>query len=406
MERITARILEIKSQAEAKAAINKIGCDPGGLGIMIPKAVHRVVKVENIRPQAAQILKQEMLSKGGEVAVPRGVIGCSVDLCDVLLLGTKRQYSELCKKLKAQPFRLQEISQAIQDCLSNYSEKESLELNCRGIKLPLGKKTLVMGILNITPNSFSDGGRFFDKEKAVEHALEMIELGADIIDIGGESTNPRAEYVPAEEEIARVLPILEALVPILKVPISVDTYKPRVARACLDAGAHIINDIWGLQYDKEPEMAAVVGDYPDAPVVIMHNQSGTNYQDLIGDMFKFFMRSIELAKGAGIMDQSIILDPGIGFGKTTEQNLQVMARLGEFKSLGYPILLGTSRKSMIGNTLDLPSEERVEGTGATVALGIAYGCDIMRIHDVKEMTRICRMTDAIVRSQRGKGYAG
>ncbi|HZW82709.1 MAG TPA: dihydropteroate synthase [Candidatus Deferrimicrobium sp.] len=405
MTRFTTRVLEVCTEAEARQALTKIGADPGGINVMIPKALHKVIKVENVAVQAAQILKQEMLSKGGEVAVHKGVIGCSIDRCDVVLMGTKRQYNLLCAKLKAQPFMLKEIGQSILKCLENYPGFHARTLDCRGYNLPLGKQTLIMGILNITPDSFSDGGSFYNLDRAVEHALEMVNMGADIIDIGGESTRPTADYVTAEEEKARLLPVIQALVEKVGVPISVDTYKAEVARATLQAGAHIINDIWGLQAEAEPEMVEVIAEF-DAPVIIMHNQKGTEYRDLMGDMFAFFQNSIDLALAKGVKPERIVLDPGIGFGKTTEQNLQVMARLGEFRSLGYPILLGTSRKSMIGNILGVPVNERLEGTGATVTLGIAAGVDIVRVHDVKEIKRVCQMTDAIVRGQRGMGYDG
>ncbi|HWJ04126.1 MAG TPA: dihydropteroate synthase [Verrucomicrobiae bacterium] len=403
MEQFRARVLEICNEAEAKKAITKVGTDPGGAAVMVPKALHRVIKVDNIPVQAAQILKQEMLAKGGEVAVHRGVIGCSVDTCDVVLMGTKRQYSLLCNKLQAQPFKLKQIGAAIANCLKVYPQHNLKTLDCRGLSLALGEKTLVMGILNVTPDSFSDGGKFFDRAKAIDHALEMVELGADILDVGAESTRPNAEFVSAEDEWTRLMPVLEAILPNVTVPVSIDTYKAQVAERALQAGAHIINDIWGLQAD--PGMADVIAGY-QAPVVIMHNQKGTEYRDLMGDIFKFFEHSLSLARKAGVKEENIILDPGIGFGKTTQQNLQVMARLGEFRSFGYPILLGTSRKSMIGNTLDLPVDQRVEGTAATVALGIAAGMDIVRVHDVKEMARVCKMSDAIVRLQRGEGYDG
>ncbi len=403
MEQFIARVLEVRTEAEAKIALNKVGPDPGGLAVMLPKSLHRVIKVEQIPVQAAQILKQEMLSKGGEVAVCREVIGCAVEKCDVILMGTKRQYKLLLKKLLTQPFKLKLIAREIERCLENYPEHGYKTLSCRGYELPFGQRTLIMGILNVTPDSFSDGGKFVNKTKAIEHALQMVEDGADIIDIGGESTRPNAPSTSAEQELARVLPVLETLLPHIKVPISIDTYKASVAEATLKAGAHIINDIWGLQAD--PDMAGVVAAN-DVPVIIMHNQNSTDYVDLIGEMCAFFAASIEKAVNAGIKREKIVLDPGIGFGKTTEQNLQVMARLGEFRSLGFPLLLGTSRKSMIGNTLGLPVDARVEGTGATTALGIASGVDIVRVHDVKEMKRVCQMTDAIVRLQRGSGYYG
>ncbi|TLM99455.1 dihydropteroate synthase, partial [bacterium] len=265
----------------------------------------------------------------------------------------------------------------------------------RGYHLPLGERTLVMGILNITPDSFSDGGRFFDYDIAINHAKEMVEQGADIIDIGGESTRPTADPVSQDEELRRVMPVLKRLLAELKVPVSVDTYKAEVARQALEAGAHIINDVWGLKAD--PEMAKTVAQYPDVPLIMMHNQKGTEYASMMDDILTALQESIELALAAGVKPENLVIDPGIGFGKTTDQNLEVMKRLWEFKTLGYPLLLGTSRKSMIGNTLNLPADERVEGTAATVAFGIAQGADLIRIHDVKEMTRVIRMTDAMTR---------
>ncbi|WP_305764299.1 dihydropteroate synthase [Carboxydothermus pertinax] len=251
-----------------------------------------------------------------------------------------------------------------------------------------------MGILNVTPDSFSDGGRYYDIEAALNHARQMVAEGADIIDVGGESTRPGAEYVPAEEEIRRVLPVVEALVREIEVPISVDTYKAIVAEKVLEAGAHIINDVWGLQ--KDPKMAEVAARY-EAPVVVMHNKTEAVYEDLIAEVISFLKESIKIGLRAGIPREKIIIDPGIGFGKSLEHNLILMKRLNELKSLGQPILLGTSRKSLIGKTLDLPVNERVEGTAATVTLGIAKGVDIIRVHDVKEMVRVAKMTDAMVR---------
>ncbi|WP_281170176.1 dihydropteroate synthase [Carboxydothermus ferrireducens] len=251
-----------------------------------------------------------------------------------------------------------------------------------------------MGILNVTPDSFSDGGQYNDIEAAVKRARQMVAEGADIIDVGGESTRPGAEYVPPEEELRRVLPVVEALVREMNVPISVDTYKAEVAEKALEAGAHIINDVWGLQ--KDPRMAEVAARY-GAPVVVMHNKTEAEYDDLMAEVIAFLKESIKIGVKAGIPREKIIIDPGIGFGKTLEHNLLLMKRLNELNSLGQPILLGTSRKSMIGKTLDLPVNERVEGTAATVTLGIAKGVDIVRVHDVKEMVRVAKMTDAMVR---------
>jgi len=264
--------------------------------------------------------------------------------------------------------------------------------------LNLGKKTYIMGILNVTPDSFSDGGDFFDIEQAIAHAQAMIEEGADIIDVGGESTRPGHVEVSAEEELARILPVVKRLVEVLDVPISVDTYKAVVAEEVLKAGAHIINDIWGLK--KDPQIAEVAARY-DVPVVIMHNQNGTEYKDdIMKELKKALLESVDIALKAGVKKENIILDPGIGFGKTPEQNMEVMARLEELNELGYPLLLGTSRKSMIGKILDLPPKERVEGTVATTVMGIMQGVDIVRVHDVKENRRAAMVTDAIMRIKR------
>ncbi len=260
--------------------------------------------------------------------------------------------------------------------------------------LPINERTIVMGILNLTPDSFSDGGKFFDAGKAVEHALRMADEGADIIDVGAESTRPGHSPIDADEELRRLIPVLGRLLREVDVPISIDTYKAATAEKVLDMGVHIINDIWGLQ--RDPGLAGVVARY-GVPVIVMHAQNHTEYNNLIGDILDYLRKSIQIAEDAGIESQKIIVDPGIGFGKTLEHNLEIMDRLDELKTLDKPILLGTSRKSMIGKVLDLPVEERVEGTAATVALGITRGANIIRIHDVKEMQRVCKMMDAMLR---------
>ncbi|MDI3328275.1 MAG: dihydropteroate synthase [Alicyclobacillaceae bacterium] len=257
-------------------------------------------------------------------------------------------------------------------------------------------RTLVMGILNVTPDSFSDGGRYNDVERALARAREMVDQGADLLDIGGESTRPGHVPVSAEEELNRVIPVIRAVSAELDVPISVDTYKAKVAEAAVKAGAHLINDVWGLK--KDPEMAGTVAKL-GVPVVVMHNRRDPAPRDAVGTMLRELGESLALARSAGIPEDRIILDPGIGFGKTYEQNLQIMRRLRDLRSMGFPVLLGTSRKSMIGKTLGLPVDDRVEGTAATVAFGVAQGADIVRVHDVKEMVRTARMMDAML----GKG---
>ncbi|MBW3114736.1 dihydropteroate synthase [Bacillus sp. MCCB 382] len=273
-------------------------------------------------------------------------------------------------------------------------------MKCGKYELDYSRKTLIMGILNITPDSFSDGGSFNELSMAVERAKEMVAMGADIIDIGGESTRPGHRFVPAEEEIVRVVPIIEAISQEVNVPISIDTYKAATARKALEAGASIINDVWGAKKDPEmPQVAAETG----APIILMHNRDNQHYSHFMRDAIQDLQESIFLVKEAGVKDDQIILDPGIGFAKTVQLNIEMMRNLDVLVSLGYPVLLGTSRKSVIGHVLDLPVEERMEGTGATVCYGIQKGCQIVRVHDVKEMARMAKMMDVLVGKENMNG---
>ncbi|CUB52249.1 MULTISPECIES: dihydropteroate synthase [Bacillus] len=276
------------------------------------------------------------------------------------------------------------------------SLKWDYDLRCGEYTLNLNEKTLIMGILNVTPDSFSDGGSYNEVDAAVRHAKEMRDEGAHIIDIGGESTRPGFAKVSVEEEIKRVVPMIQAVSKEVKLPISIDTYKAEVAKQAIEAGAHIINDIWGAK--AEPKISEVAAHY-DVPIILMHNRDNMNYRNLMADMIADLYDSVKIAKDAGVRDENIILDPGIGFAKTPEQNLEAMRNLEQLNVLGYPVLLGTSRKSFIGHVLDLPVEERLEGTGATVCLGIEKGCEFVRVHDVKEMSRMAKMMDAMI----GKG---
>ncbi len=251
-----------------------------------------------------------------------------------------------------------------------------------------------MGILNITPDSFSDGGKFNELEVAVARAKQMVEDGADIIDIGGESTRPGFTPVVAEEEIRRVVPVIEAVASEVNVPISIDTYKAEVGKRALEAGASILNDVWGAKWDKE--MAQVAAE-SNAPIILTHNRHKEEYIDLMNDVISDLNESIDLCLQAGVKKENIILDPGIGFAKTYEENMDVMRNLEQIVGIGYPVLLGTSRKSVVAKTLNLPVDERVEGTGATVCYGIMKGCQMMRVHDVKEMSRMAKMMDALLR---------
>ena len=272
-----------------------------------------------------------------------------------------------------------------------------------GKQLTLGRKTLIMGILNVTPDSFSDGGRWNTIDKARRHAEEMIKDGADIIDIGAESSRPGFAPVPAAEELERLLPFLEKIVPDIAVPVSIDTFKAETAEAALAHGVSILNDIWGLQYAAEPGRMAAVAARHQVPVIVMHNQAAKEYPGgLLPAMQAFFRESRRLADEAGLKPENLILDPGIGFGKTPAANLLALKRLEELTAIDgyeYPMLLGTSRKSFIGAALGLPVEERLEATGATCVLGILKGCSILRVHDVKPIARMARMTDAILAAE-------
>lgn len=265
--------------------------------------------------------------------------------------------------------------------------------------LRLGDRTLIMGILNVTPDSFSDGGQFMKAEAAVKRAKEMIREGADLIDIGGESTRPGHDPVTLQEELERVIPIVRALAQEIDVPISIDTYKAEVARQALEAGAHIINDVWGCL--RDPGMRAAAAEHK-CPIVLMHNRlpeaEAAGYSNLIADVIADLLHRVRLAREAGVADQQIILDPGIGFAKDHRQNLALMGRLKDLAVLGYPLLLGTSRKRVIRHTLNVEADDAVEGTAATTALAALHGCAIVRVHDVRANRRTVDMLDAIAKA--------
>lgn len=390
---ILVHVIEADDLDSARRHLASVGASAPGVSLMAPKAVHRLIKLSGVNPRQASVIKQEMLARGGDAAVHWGVLNQTVESSDIVLMATLRQYELFLAKLKAQPFGLSALADRIGVVLQNMEGAGPWRLDCRGRELLLGERTLVMGILNVTPDSFSDGGSFSDPGRAVEHAQAMVEEGADVIDLGGESTRPGYRPVEAEEELRRLMPVLNRLVDKLTVPVSVDTSKAAVARSCLEAGAHIINDQWALTGD--PEMAAVVAHY-GAPVVLMHNQTGTVYRELMGDIVDFFRECMDQGNRAGIAAEQMVVDPGFGFGKTPAQNLEVLRRLKDLGCLGRPVLVGTSRKSMIGKALDLPPEERTEGTAATVALAIAGGANVVRVHDVRQMARVARMADAVV----------
>jgi dihydropteroate synthase len=411
MRRFNARILEYSDAEELKKELEKVKVDWEGLQVMLPKGFFRAVKLEGVNYEAAHILKQEMLRLGGEGAISAAVYFGAASPTDVILMGTLAQLEALINSLRQFPDdTLKAVAQEVEEALKNYQRDNLKPMQIGKKTFVWGERTYIMGIINVTPDSFSGDGLAGNVEEAVAQAIRFVEEGADILDIGGESTRPGSQPISEEEELSRVMPVLRRLVKEVDVPISIDTYKARVAREAIEAGASMVNDVWGLRMD--PDMAKVVAEY-NVPVVVMHNRSnpknavqearlggryvGVEYQDLMADIVRELEYSIGLALNAGVDFEKIIVDPGIGFGKTVEQNLEILRRLGELKVLGRPILLGTSRKSVIGYVLNLPPNERVEGTAATVALGIAAGADIVRVHDVKAMARVAKMADAIVR---------
>lgn len=281
--------------------------------------------------------------------------------------------------------------------MTKYSTALDALTVANGEKLVWGRRTYVMGIINVTPDSFSGDGLGSDVPAIVDLARRFQDEGADILDVGAESTRPGHDPITADEEFKRLLPALEAVAGAVNLPISVDTYKAPVAREALRGGACIVNDIWGLKAD--PHLAEVAAE-AGAALVMMHNQKGTQYTDLVPDVLASLEASVAAALNAGVAKENIVIDPGIGFGKNPDQNIEVLQNIERFKSLGCPLLVGTSRKSTLGLLLELPADQRLEGTAATVALAIAGGADIVRVHDVKEMVRIGRVTDAIVRGWR------
>ncbi|SJZ76715.1 Dihydropteroate synthase [Trichlorobacter thiogenes] len=392
------RALCLISPAAAQKELERIGVDPAGINHMLPKLEQHALLVPQVRAAAANILKQEMLSLGGDAAVARGTVACSVSSTDVLLIGTRKQLLTLCNKLTGQPFGLKTLASQLALFLKTVQQPPTIwQTSRRQLSL---ERPLIMGILNVTPDSFSDGGCYSTVEQAVERALQLEAEGADLLDIGGESTRPGAPLISAEEEQERVLPVIEALANRLSIPISIDTWKSSVADACLTAGAEIINDISGLNFD--PALAEVIARH-QAGLVVMHTrgtpqqmQQDTAYTDLMGEVTASLLQSAASARSAGIAHEQIALDPGIGFAKDLHGNLELLRRLSELCSLGYPLLVGTSRKSFIGKTLQREAAaDRLFGTAATVAHAVTSGARIVRVHDVQAMKDVALMAHAI-----------
>lgn len=390
-------LLELEDQDIIRARFRDIGCDPIGIQLMVKKAHIYPLLVKDVKSPAANALKQHMLSLGGDAVVGKWVINAGKELSDVLLLGTIKQYQGLVDKLALQPWGLKDLGKKIQELYQRLGRKKLITWQWNNFSLKLGLGTLVMGVLNVTPDSFSDGGEYLRPKTALQRAREMVAQGAQIIDVGGESTRPYAAVLPVEEELERIMPILELLLKEISVPISLDTYKSEVARAGLALGVHIINDV-GMGR-KDPQMALTAAQ-TGAPVIIMHNPVDNSaerfeYQDVLTDCLDSLASARNLYISAGVNEEKIVLDPGIGFGKNAAENLRLISGLRSFKSLGHPLLLGASRKSFIGHILDARVNDRLEGSLAVAAWGVMKGVDILRVHDVKETVRVVKMLEAI-----------
>jgi len=395
------RILTLKNDLDALQSINEIGVYPESIKFLKPKAFHLIVKLEKIRSAACNIIKQEMLSIGADAAVSKDVITGKTKYSDCLLFGNISQFNKFCQKLKKQPLGLKETGKQISEVIANY-QKVNYIFRCGHYKLYPGKKVYVMGILNVTPDSFSDGNNFYDHEAAVNHGLALVAAGADIIDVGGESTRPGAKKISANEQIDRVIPVIESLKKKIKKPISIDTRSSKVAKTAIKAGASIINDVSGLRSD--PKVAQVAAKYKTG-LILMHSkgtpqsmQKNPKYKSLMPEIIDSLNNSISLAIKHKVDKEQIVIDPGIGFSKTTEHNLKIINSLAELKVLGYPILIGTSRKSVIGNVLNLPVEKRLVGAIATVVYSIVEGANFIRAHDVREISQAIKMTQAIAKA--------
>ena len=396
---MSIRVLQITKTEEINMLFAGMKVDPYGIRIMAPKAEGFLIKLEGISSTTANILKQEMLSCGGDVALPRDVVTGKAKKTGCVLIATLAQLNRLKEKLLLQPFGLNQLSRKIAQVLENYCLND-FKLDLGGYKFNLGKRPLVMGIMNLTPDSFSADGLYGKDISQIAAVAEgMVRDGADILDLGGESSRPGAKSVSLKEELKRTIPVIKKIARIISAPISIDTCKPEVAGAALDSGASLVNDISGL---RNPAMAKICSRY-QAGIVIMHMkgnprtmQKNPVYADLMAEIIEYLSRAVEIALAAGLKREKIIIDPGLGFGKTLEHNLQIIKDLRELKVLGAPILVGASRKRFIGEILKVGPEERLAGTVAACVLACANGANIVRVHDVKSVVQALKVTRALL----------
>jgi dihydropteroate synthase len=393
------QIFQVNHPRSLIQLMRDIKVDPYGIKIMVPKAVSHLVRIRSVSNIAANILKQEMLSLGGDVAVARDALTGRTSKTDCLIIGNLSQFNRLNTKLSAQPFGLDKLVKTLSYNLKQY-QRDNFTITLGRHRLHLGKRTNLMGIVNVTPDSFSGDGLYRQPLSEVVAAVQsLVEDGADIIDIGGESSRPGARSVPLKEEIKRVIPVIDKLANKIKVPLSIDTAKPEVARLALAHGASMVNDITGL---RNPEMSRIAARYK-AATVIMHMkgnprtmQDSPSYGSLIDEVVEYFEKAIARAVFEGVDREKIIVDPGIGFGKTTEHNLELLRRLEELKILGRPILVGPSRKAFIGKIAGIKDpQQRLFGTVAACVIAARNGARILRVHDVKEIRQALKVSDRI-----------
>jgi dihydropteroate synthase len=405
--RYGVRVLDATTPAEIAREVERTDSDPEGVGIMTRKGRTILVRLDGIPLKAAPLLKQEMLALGADSAHAKGVADLSVERSTVVLLGTPVQYTHLIPKLRRQPFQLKAVAEALEAVLGNYSHTGPREIRGVHRRVTLGPSTAVMGILNVTPDSFSDGGVFADPEAALARAGEMEAEGAAVIDIGAESSRPGATPVSAEVELERLRALLPTLHDRLKIPISIDTRKTEVARKALDLGADLVNDVSGL---RDPEMRRLIAR-TGAPAVIVHMrgtpetmQRNLEYTDLRSEVYGALAQAVATAEEDGIGPEQLLVDPGLGFGKSAEQNLELLRHLSEFRSLGCPVVVGASRKSFLGRALGgAPSEARLEASLAAAVIASLGGASIVRVHDVAPTVRALALVEAVRsgRFQRG-----
>lgn len=397
--RYGVRVLEATSPAEISREIERTESDPEGVGIMTRKGQTLLVRLDGVPLKAAPLLKQEMLALGGDSAHAKGVADLSVDQTAVVLLATPSQYAHLLPKLRRQPFQLKSIADALEAALQHHARTAPRPLRGLHRSITLGPRTVVMGVLNVTPDSFSDGGRFERPETAVARGLEIEREGAGILDVGAESSRPGAAPVSAERELERLRGVLPRLHERLKIPISVDTQKAEVAQAALDMGADLINDVSGL---RDPEMRRVVSR-SGAPAIIVHMrgtpptmQQDLHYAELRTEVYGALAEAVARAVDDGVDPEQLLVDPGLGFGKSAEQNLEILHHLGEFRSLGPPVVVGASRKSFLGRVTGVPSAgTRLEGSLAAAVISALGGASIVRAHDVAPTVQALAVADAV-----------